>query len=265
MNSTISLLKLCKAEIYKVSHNKLIVTVLFSLLAVCFFTFLYVTYKASEGLFNYAMLHYEGSPWMLVWSRYTLPILALMFPLAVVILSYLICEIEFQNNNIRSLFSLPVARWKLYLSKVLVLFLLIFVLCIVTWLGFVLLGYLLGALVPAYRFIDYPIWISSAQIMTRAFLASCCVGTIGLVLSLLSRNFTLPILVAILLASVSLIIANRPLGNYLPFATYAHLATLLPVDVLVSYGTRDLVNVILCAVVTFLGYYCFVPQKRIRY
>ncbi|WP_373812693.1 MULTISPECIES: ABC transporter permease [Bacteroidales] len=265
MNSNISLLQLCRAEIYKVSHNRRVVTILFSLFGVCFLSLLYATYKSSVGLFNYEMPHYEGNPWMMIWSRYTLPILSFMFPLAVVILSYLICEIEFQNNNIRSLFSLPVDRWKLYLSKVLVLFSLILMLCIVTWLGFILCGYLFGILVPAYRFIDYPVWISSAQIMSRALLASCCVGTIGLVLSLLSRNFTLPILTCILLASISLFIANEPLGNYVPFATYAHLATLLPVEKLVSYGTRDFVNVVLCGIITILGYTCFAPQKRIRY
>ncbi|MCI5561347.1 MAG: ABC transporter permease [Phocaeicola sp.] len=265
MNSNISLLQLCRAEIYKVSHNRLIVTVLFSLFGVCFLSLLYAIYKSSIGLFNYEMPHYEGNPWMMIWSRYTLPIFSLMFPLAVVILSYLICEIEFQNNNIRSLFSLPVVRWKLYLSKILVLFLLILMLCIFTWLGFILCGYLYGVLIPAYRFIDYPVWISSAQIMSRALLASCCVGTIGLVLSLLSRNFTLPILACILLTSISLFIANKPLGNYVPFATYAHLATLLPVEELVSYGTRDFTNVALCSVITILGYSCFDPQKRIGY
>lgn len=265
MNSNISLLQLCRAEIYKVANNRLIVTILFSILGVCFLCLLYATYKSSVGLFNYEMPHYEGNPWMMIWSRYTLPIFALVFPLAVVILSYLICEIEFQNNNIRSLFSLPVVRWKLYLSKILVLFLLILILCIVTWLGFILCGYLFGVLVPAYRFTDYTIWIPSAQIISRALLASCCVGTIGLLLSLLSRNFTLPILTCVLLTSISLFIASKPLGNYVPFATYAHLASQLPVEELVSYGTRDFVNIAMCGVITILGYACFDPQKRIGY
>lgn len=53
----------------------------------------------------------------MIWSRYTLPLLSLVLPPTIVILSYMVCELEFQNDNIE--LSFPIVKWKLYLSKVL--------------------------------------------------------------------------------------------------------------------------------------------------
>ena len=117
MKSNISLSNFLSAEIYKVFHNKLVVMLLLSPLIVYLLVLLYLTFKGWSGLFDYAQPRYTENPWMLIWSRHVLPIFSFMLPLSVTILSYLICEIEFQNDNIRTLLSFPIVRWKSYLSK----------------------------------------------------------------------------------------------------------------------------------------------------
>ena len=131
MKSNISLSNFLSAEIYKVFHNKLVVMLLLSPLIVYLLVLLYLTFKGWSGLFDYAQPRYTENPWMLIWSRHVLPIFSFMLPLSVTILSYLICEIEFQNDNIRTLLSFPIVRWKSYLSKVFVLQLLIMILCVI--------------------------------------------------------------------------------------------------------------------------------------
>ena len=125
-----------------------------------------------------------------------------MFPLILIVLSYLICEFEFQNNNIRSLFSFPIVWWKLYLSKFIVLSVLIIALCIITWSGFVLFGYLLGRWFLHIDLLNMLLGYPRSLVMLRALLASFCVGVFGLVVSLLTRNFTIPNLVRSILDSI---------------------------------------------------------------
>lgn len=260
MKSNISLSNFLSAEIYKVFHNKLVVMLLLSPLIVYLLVLLYLTFKGWSGLFDYAQPRYTENPWMLIWSRHVLPIFSFMLPLSVTILSYLICEIE----NIRTLLSFPIVRWKSYLSKVFVLQLLIMILCVIVWVCFVLGGYLLGILIPAYRFVEYTIWLPSMQVTSRVLLASFSVGAIQLLISLLSRNFTLPILSCILLTAIALFVTNDPLGSYLPFVTYTYIASIRPIEELTRYTTRDVVNIISWGVVTLLGYMWFTafPKKN---
>lgn len=264
MKSNISLSNFLSAEIYKVFHNKLVVMLLLSPLIVYLLVLLYLTFKGWSGLFDYAQPRYTENPWMLIWSRHVLPIFSFMLPLSVTILSYLICEIEFQNDNIRTLLSFPIVRWKSYLSKVFVLQLLIMILCVIVWVCFVLGGYLLGILIPEYRFVEYTIWLPSMQVTSRVLLASFSVGAIQLLISLLSRNFTLPILSCILLTAIALFVTNDPLGSYLPFVTYTYIASIRPIEELTRYTTRDVVNIISWGVVTLLGYMWFTafPKKK---
>lgn len=262
MNSHISLPNIINAEVYKSSHSKLIRGILFSPLIINLLMFIYITYKGKNGLFDYTMPAYNGDPWLMVWSRYTLPLFSLMFPLMLIILSYLLCEFEFQNNNIRSLFSFPIAKWKLYLSKIIVLSILIFVLCIVAWGSFVLLGYLLGVVIPVYRFAEYDIGLSSSLIMLRVVVASFCMGTFGLVISLSTRNFTIPILLGVFLTATSIFTTNEALGEYMPFTTFTYLASVRPIDELTRFATRDMINIVFSCIAIFVGYICFTPEKK---
>lgn len=262
MKSKLSLSALCGAEIYKVFHNRIIVSCLLSPLLVYLLALIYMLYKGRSGLFGYEMPQYVGNPWMTIWSRHSFPFLSLMLPLVVTVVSYLLCEIEFQNDNIRSLFSLPVTKWKLYLSKVLVLFFLIVIVSVITWAGFILGGYLLGFLMPAYPFAEYAVWLPSLQILSRILLASFCVGMIELVFSLFSRNFTLPVISCILLTGIAIFVTNEPIGSYLPFATYTYIGSVRPIEELMGYDMRDIANLILLGGGMVLGYIYFTPEKR---
>lgn len=214
MKPLVSFSSMLRAELYKTLRNGRILMILLSPLAIYLLLFFYVTYKGREGLFNYTMPVYEGDPWLMLWSRYTLPFFSLIIPIAVVTLSYLICEIEFQNDNIRALFAHPIAKWKLYLSKTSVLSLLIAIFSILIWLCFVLGGYLLELLIPAYPFGAYAVWGPSIAVWGRAIPAMLLIGVFGLIVSLLSRNFTLPVLLALFFTVLAVFTSNEPAGIY---------------------------------------------------
>lgn len=262
MKSFIPLSKILQAEVYKTLRNRRIVTLLLSPLVFYLLILLYAIYKGRTGLLDATAFAYDANPWLMIWSRYTLPLLSLVLPPAIVILSYMVCELEFQNDNIRTLFALPIVKWKLYLSKVLSLSLLTAILCLVTWLGFILGGYLLGLLIPAYKFTDYSIWIGSIQLLGRILLASLSVGALGLIVSLLTRSFTLPILLGFFLTAFAVFITNEPSGAYLSFATFTYLASIRPVEELTSFALRDVVNLLSWGIALVIGYRCFTPEKK---
>ncbi len=261
MKPLVSFSSMLRAELYKTLRNGRILMILLSPLAIYLLLFLYVTFKGREGLFNYTMPAYEGDPWLMLWSRYTLPFFSLIIPIAVVTLSYLICEIEFQNDNIRTLFALPIAKWKLYLSKTSVLSLLIAIFSIHIWLCFVLGGYLLELLIPVYPFGAYAVWGPSIAVWGRAIPAMLLIGVFGLIVSLLSRNFTLPVLLALFFTVLAVFTSNEPAGKYLPFTTLTYLASPHTVAELTALAERDVINLSLLVISLFIGYRCFTPAK----
>lgn len=262
MKPLVSFSSMLRAELYKTLRNGRILMNLLSPLAIYLLLFFYVTYKGQEGLFNYTMPVYEGDPWLMLWSRYTLPFFSLFIPIAVVTLSYLICEIEFQNDNIRALFAHPIAKWKLYLSKTSVLSLLIAIFSILIWLCFVLGGYLLELLIPAYPFGAYAVWGPSIAVWGRAIPAMLLIGVFGLIVSLLSRNFTLPVLLALFFTVLAVFTSNEPAGKYLPFTTLTYLASPHTVAELTAFSERDVINLLFLCISPFIGYRCFTPEKR---
>lgn len=261
MKPSISTLNMLKAEIYKTLHNRRIVALLCSPLIIYLLIIFYAVYKSRIGFFDETSLTYDGNPWLTPWSRYTLPILSLVTPPAIITLSYLICDMEYLNDNIRMLFALPVPKWKLYLSKAFTLVLLITALMITMWVGFVMGGYMLGYFIPAYKFTEYTIWEVSTQVMLRSLLASLSVGVFGLAISLFSRNFTLPILLGFFLTAFAVFVTNEQLGEYLPFATFTYLASLRPIEELTTYGLRDTINLLFGIIMVLIGYHYFTPER----
>ncbi len=256
----ISLWHLCKSELYKVRHNRNIIgTICFPILYFLLI-FTYLLYKGREGLFDHEIGSFPGNPWLLIWVKQTLPILSLTFPIAIALQSHSICDIEYQNDNIRFLFSMPISRAKLYASKVLVLLLLIGTLCICAWGSFVFFGYMLGLFIPAYPFGSYAIFGPATLILSRILLASFCVGIFQLFLSLRFRNFSIPIFTCVFFSAASIFMLTEPYGMYFPLCTYTDMASSHTVEELASYSRRELANVVLLGIFLLIGYMSFTPN-----
>lgn len=89
MKSLISLSNILQAEVYKTLRNRRIVTILLSPLVFYLLILLYAIYKGRTGLLDVTAIVYDGNPWLMIWSRYTLPLLSFVLPPAIVILSYM--------------------------------------------------------------------------------------------------------------------------------------------------------------------------------
>ena len=263
MKTSISFLLLLRAEVYKVLHNKHVVTLVLSPLVISLLILLFVAYKSRAGLFDETLPTYTADPWLMLWGRYTLPLFSLLLPSFVVTLSYIVCDIEFRNDNIRMLLAFPAPKWRLYLSKVSALAMLIFILIVTTWIGFVLGGFLLGGLVPVYQFADYPVCVASGQVALRTLLASFSVGALGLLVSLLTRNFTMPILLGCFFTGIAVFVTNEAIGQYLPFATFTYIASIRPTEDLTTFALRDMLNILWGIVALLAGFLCFSSEKKL--
>ena len=87
------------------------------------------------------------------------------------------------------------------------------------------------------------------------------IGVFGLIVSLLSRNFTLPVLLALFFTVLAVFTSNEPAGKYLPFTTLTYLASPHTVAELTALAERDVINLSLLVISLFIGYRCFTPAK----
>lgn len=263
MKTSITFPLLLQAEVYKLLHNRHAVALALSPLVISLLMLLFTVYKSRAGLFDETHPTFTANPWLMLWGRYTLPLFSLLLPPLVVTLSYITCDIEFRNDNIRMLFAFPIAKWRLYLSKVSAIAILISILIATTGISFVLGGYLLGALLPAYQFADHPVWIASAQVAVRTLLAAFSVGALGLLISLLSRSFTMPILLACFFTGIAVFVTNENIGQYLPFVTFTYIASIHPIEDLTTFAMRDISNILWGIATLLAGFLFFSPEKKI--
>lgn len=68
------------------------------------------------------------------------------------------------------------------------------------------------------------------------------IGVFGLIVSLLSRNFTLPVLLALFFTVLAVFTSNEPAGKYLPFTTLTYLGSPHTVAELTAFSERDVIT-----------------------
>ncbi len=261
MKHKIGFINILKAELYKVFGNKGLLSSILLPTVALFLLFLYLLYSNRAILFR-TDIHYPENPWILFFGRQTLPVLSLLMPIIIGLISFSICDIEYRNNNLRFLFSMPIRKSHLYLSKLLTLLTLITSTCVITCSVFIICGYCYELLIPAYKFSQYYDAITPLIILSKIVLTSLCVGIMQLYLSLLFRNLIIPIFICVFFTIMAIFIQNETYNVYFPFCTYTRIASAYSTDIISHYEKADLVNAILFLCFSVAGYFAFSPYKK---
>lgn len=144
--------------------------------------------------------------------------MVLFLPLIIGIQTSLVNGLEHQNEGWRNIFCLPVPRWYIYLSKILMCLLLVLISNVLLVIITIFIGYLLDILgVGTFTYYSYPtyIWIYPFIITIGAFL----IITIHWALSLIVKNFFVCSGVAVILTLFNIIISNeKDISIYFPWS-----------------------------------------------
>ena len=137
-----------------------------------------------------------NQPGFVLWLKFSGSILGIMgtliLPMLIVFIAYSVNSIEHKADTWKTLFSLPINKFSIYLAKYLYALALVF-LCLLLFVLFTLgFGNLLGVLKPELKFGDYSVARILFQVYAKLFLASLGIFSIQFILSLLLRDFLKP-------------------------------------------------------------------------
>ncbi len=144
-----------------------------------------------------------------MWYRYLEFILGIMgsliLPMYVVFLTFSINDIEHKADTWKNLFSYPIEKRQVFLSKwisaLLVFGIFIFSFYVFTYLG----GHILAQINPAFGFQNHDMGLKILQIFSKMFLASIALLSIQFFFSMLWSDFMKSMGIGLLLTIVSLI------------------------------------------------------------
>lgn len=144
-----------------------------------------------------------------IWYRYLEFILGVMgtliLPMYVVFLTFSINDIEHKADTWKNLFSYPIEKRQVFLSKwisaVLVFAIFITSFYVFTYIG----GHLLGQINPAFGFQNHAMGIKILQVFSKMFLASIALLSIQFFFSMLWSDFMKSMGIGLLLTIASLI------------------------------------------------------------
>src|SRR5690606_15609932 len=105
------------SEYYKLSKNKELVGLVFVPVTLTVLVAGYLYYDLSQNMAE----EIDGSinPWKGVLGIVVCQFFYLLYPILVAIFVHACCDVEYKNNNYKVLFTLPVSKFKIFISKVL--------------------------------------------------------------------------------------------------------------------------------------------------
>jgi len=242
------------SEFYKLSKNKEIVVLLLIPVALTIFVAGYLYYDVSQNPVG----EIDGSinPWQGMFGKDVFQFFYLLYPILVAIFVHACCDIEYKNNNYKVLFTLPISKHKIFIAKVLFIFITVLLSVSLSYFAFLLCGYLLGVVLPEIGFQNYDFRSVSFFVFLKLYVALAAISSIQLCLSLQFKNFIYPIGFGMFLLVFSMIVWQKDFSDFIPYTgSFKSYLNMLSENTL--FERLDYLN--LCSVLVFLvgSFYLF--------
>ena len=211
-----SLFRLLKGEIFKMKKENSFYLILCFPILVFLFADGYITCD-STGLTEFAV-----NPWAFLLQRYIWPFYALLYPIVISVFCFSILDIEYKNNYLSKMPTLPVSMFDVFGTKILFAAIVLFVSSLLTYFLLLGSGFMLEYLYPAYFFADYDYGLANFVFFIRLFVASFAIASLQLFLSIVFKTFVIPICVAGAGTILSLIVHNWEYAIFVPYTYVFH-------------------------------------------
>lgn len=163
----------------------------------------------------------DANPWDSFINRsFAVNAIFIMLPFIILLTTY-ICHLEIQSNGWKFLYTLPLKRSEIYLSKLIVIILLFFAALVIYFFTIIAAGYIVDFIHPEFEFRFYqPDLLLFLENTFKLFLS--ILGVVGFQywVSMQSRSFILPIGIGLLgfFIGFILFVGSHKYGQYFPFA-----------------------------------------------
>jgi hypothetical protein len=167
---------------------------------------------------------------------------------------------EYRNDNYKLLFTLPVRRIDLYLAKILYLIKIIFLSTLIAYFSYVGSGYLFELMIPAYSFQDYNVDSAIFMFFCKLFISLSAIALIQHSISLLFRQFVIPVGFGCFATLAGLIIMRVSWNDFIPYISVykSYEGFFHEIDNPEKY---DYINIGYCLIFLFIGYILFERNK----
>ena len=256
-----NLILVFKAELYKTKNN--IAVLLFVLCPFVAITYVYISKAIGTYMSVRAgeLVEIGYNPWINLIGK-QLIILYLFYPILVSVLVYALCDMEYRNRNFKRLFTLPFSVHTQYTSKIVFLIETMFFSALIAYASFIAGGFVLSHALPVLTFQDYDIRLACFFWHVRLFISLLTASFIQYALSLLFRNFVIPVGFGGFITLFSLLTMNKPWSYLNPYAAVFNSLNDFINYQSVSFGKPEYACFVYLFVFFFINYFIFKRQKN---
>lgn len=205
------------------------------------------------------------NPWILMYQRYLWILYVLIFPMAIAMFCYSLFDVEYKNDYMKKLFTLPVSSSAIFGAKVLYVVAMALVSAFTTWMLMLVSAFVLEKVYYVYPFSEYDYSLYNFLFFVRLFFSILSIASFQLLLSTSFKTYVAPIGIAVAGTIFTFITQGADFVIYSPFYSI--------IDSMNKYfnGDTDLVGKVeiinMCYILVFmmLSYCRFVTLKSHEY
>lgn len=241
--------RLFRGEIYKSKREfGLHLMIYFPILVYLFITGYVVLHPAKEVC--------TVNPWVYISYSYVWAFYTLLYPVIISIFCFSLMDIEYKNDYLKKIFTLPVKTQSVFGAKVLFVVMMSFASSLIAYLMVLGSSFVIEGLYPVYPFSHYDYhWVNFIYFV-RLFITTLSIGALQLWLSTVFKTFVVPVGIAGL-GSVTALIAQR--WEYINFLPYN---SVIDVQNQYAHGTTGLFNEVIIINLVYIFIFLFLAGLR---
>ncbi|MBS1548301.1 ABC transporter permease [Amniculibacterium sp. G2-70] len=249
--------KAFSSEQYKLSKNKEIFGILLIPTLVIFAITFYIAYDSIRSGITDSTIN----PWKFILGRSVFLFLYMLYPILVSLFVHACCDVEYRNSNYRILFTVPISKSKIFISKVLFILLIVLFSTLLSYVAFLGSGYILGITFPNMGFQNYDYREVIFYIFLKFHIMLSAIAMIQLALSLFFKNFIYPIGFSMFMLLFSGVVSEKNFSDFLVYTGgYKSYLNFMSENTL--FERLDYCNIVAIFVFALGSFYIFTKKKQ---
>jgi hypothetical protein len=252
-----SFLSLFQAEHYKANRNTGVWILLIFPIIITLGVVFYIFFKVDETdpSFGY-------NPWIYLLGRYVFGFYNYLYPLIVAVFCFSYYDEEYKNGSFKDLLTLPVSKTGIFSIKALYIVQTLLISLLIAYSLFLISGFVMSYALPHSGFQDYDVRLITLVYFIKLFFGLIAVSFIQFFLSLLFKNFVMPVCFACIAMIFPLIAGQK--WKYIDLIPYNEGSVALTdyLDETVHlFDKPDCINLVYALLFLLLSYWAFCKTK----
>lgn len=252
-----SLYRLFKGEIFKSKRELGLYFMLFFPIVVFAFVDVYIMYDSTNLTEAYTV-----NPWVFLLQRYIWAFYTLLYPITISIFCFSLFDIEYKNDYLKKLFTLPVNTSNIFGAKVLYIIMMSFMSAMITYLLMLLSAFILENLYSLYPFNSFDYSFANFMFFVRLFIATLSIASLQLLVSTSFKTFVIPITIAGVGVILSLISQRAEFVVYIPYFSLFDLMNKYNYGNTDLFGEVEIINIFYIFVFIIFSYLKFITLRK---